>query len=65
VRHFSAEYCCREEAICVPQYECVFVALVTQHAIRMPHIILPNMACLAIHFFPRYLKKRHDFLNKK
>ena len=35
--------------------ECVFVALVTQHAKGMRHSMLPSVTCLALHYFPRYL----------
>jgi len=31
----------------------------------MTHIILPNMACLALHFVPTLSQKRHDFRKKK
>ena len=31
------------------------VALVTQHAKRMRHVILPSVACPALSYFPHYL----------
>ena len=33
----------------------VSVPLVTQHAKRMRHIMLPSVACLVLPFFPHYL----------
>ena len=47
----SSNHCCSGKAISIAYYECVFVALVTQHAKCMSHIILPSMAYLA----PPYL----------
>jgi len=40
--------------------ECVYVALVIQHAVRMRLIVLPSVACPAVTYFctPH---KRHDF----
>ena len=44
-------HCCSGRSISITNCESVFVALVTQHAKRMSHIILSPIACLA----PPYL----------
>ena len=38
-------------------YECVLVALVTQLATHMLHVILSSVACLTVPYFSRYLIK--------
>jgi hypothetical protein len=40
--------CCSKKAINITYSECVFVALVTQHAERMRRIVLSFVACLAL-----------------
>jgi hypothetical protein len=44
--------------------ECVFVALVFQHAMRMRLIILSPVARPAVPYFPTLSQKRHDFPKK-
>ena len=39
------------KAISITYSECVFVALATQHAMRMRRIILSSVACLAVPYF--------------
>jgi hypothetical protein len=53
----SRNHCCSGKAISILYSECVFVALVTQHAKRMSHIILSPTACMAPPYCPNYLIK--------
>jgi len=41
--------------------QCVFVALVSQHVMRMCRIILPSVAPLAQSHFPTLSHKWHEF----
>jgi hypothetical protein len=40
-------------------YECAFVVLVTQHAMRMRQIV--TLACLAVQHFSTLSRKQQDF----
>ena len=53
--------CYYGKAISITYSECVFVALVIQHATRTPRIILIYVACLALSCFSALSHKRHDF----
>ena len=46
----SRSHCCIGKALCITYSECVFVALVVQHAKRMRHIraLLPSVASPAV-----------------
>jgi hypothetical protein len=60
----SRNHCCREKAINITYSECVSVALVIQHAMRMRPIVLSSLACLAVPYFSTYLIKGKVFGEK-
>ena len=47
----SRKRCCRGKAICFTCTECVFLALVIQHAQRLRRIILFSVSYLALSYF--------------
>ena len=53
--------CCSERAINVTYSECVFVALIIQHAKRMRRIILSSVARLDLPYFSTLSHKRYDY----
>jgi hypothetical protein len=59
------KYCWREKTISFTSSECVYTALVIQHAKRTRHIILSFMASLAPPYFSTLSHKRHDSRGKK
>jgi hypothetical protein len=54
----ASNYCYRGKAISILYSECVSVALVTQHAVRMRHIILSSVICPAVPYFSTFSYKR-------
>jgi hypothetical protein len=57
----SSELCCREKGVSITYAECVSVALVIQHAMRVRPILLSSVACLPLPYFYPLSHKRHDF----
>ena len=50
----SCNHCCSGKAMSITYYECVFVALGMQHAMRMRHIVICGLPS-STKLFPRYL----------
>ena len=61
----SRIHCCRGKAINITYNQCMFVALIIQHAELMRLIILATVACLAVKYFPHYLIKSKIFFKEK
>jgi hypothetical protein len=53
------------EKQCVKYFECVFVALVIQHAMCMHHIILSSVVFPSLSYFFTLSHKWHAFQKKK
>ena len=60
IESFSRNHCCSRKAVSIVYCECVFVALVIQHAKRMRRIILSSVACPALQYFPTLSHKWQD-----
>ena len=61
----SRNRCCCEKAISITYYESASVAIVIQHATRMPRIIFSSVPCLAVTHFSTFSHQRHEFRKKK
>ena len=60
----SCKHCCHGKAISITYSECVFVALVTQHAMRMRSTVLSSVDFVAVPYFFTLSHKRYDFQEK-
>jgi hypothetical protein len=60
----SCNHCCCGKAISITYSECVFVALVIQHAIHKHCITMSFVSCQALQYFSTLSHKRHDFRKK-
>ena len=48
-------HCYNGKAVIITYSECVFVALGIQHAMGMPHVILPSVTCPTLQYFSTYV----------
>jgi hypothetical protein len=62
IQALSCKHCCSLTAISITYYECVFVALVIQHATRMRHTVI--CAYPAVLYFSTLSHKWHDLREK-
>jgi hypothetical protein len=58
----SCNHCCSGKAIIITYSEFMFVALVIQHVMCMPLIVLSYLVCLTLPHFSTLFHKRRDFL---
>jgi len=61
----TRNHCCRAKAMSIAYSECVFAALVIQHATRMRRIILSYVAGPAVQYFSTLSLEQEDFRKKK
>ena len=62
----SCSHFCNGKAVSIKYSECVSIALVIQHAVRMPNIILSSVPCAALPYFSAlFHKRRKIFENMK
>ena len=57
----SRKHYTRGKAVSITHSECVSVALVTRHAMRMHRIVLSSVASLALTYIPTLSHRRNDF----
>jgi hypothetical protein len=57
----SRNYCYRGKAISITYCDCVSVALLSLHAMRMRCVLLSSVLSLAVPYFPSLSHKRYDF----
>jgi hypothetical protein len=60
----SCNHCCSGKVISITYCECMFVALVIQHAMRVCRIILSSVECPALQYFSTFSHKECDFREK-
>ena len=53
----SCNQCCSGKAISIAYYECLFVALVIEYAMRMRHMVICGLSCSK--YFSTVSHKRH------
>jgi hypothetical protein len=65
VEERSCNHRCRGKAISITYSECVSVAVVIKHTMRMSRITLSSVAWPAVQHFSTLHHKRHDFRKKE
>ena len=65
LRRARVNYCYGGQAISVTCSECVYVALVIQHVMRILRGMLLSVECLLYRIFPTLSHKRYDFPKEK
>ena len=60
----SRKHCFSGKTIIISSSECMSIALVIPHAMRMRRIILPSVSSVAVPFFPHYLLHGAIFMGK-
>ena len=58
----SCFHCCDGQSISNACFECEFVALVIQHAMRMRRVTLSPVTCPALQYFSTLFHKWHSFI---